>query len=73
MAQLALTTAASLDQVVASGERQYVVDRLTHAHLMVLRALEDAHPPDEPNAWDELMAEIMKPMSGTPDAQGERL
>ena len=53
LAQLALTTARSLDEVVANGERHYIVDRLARAHLFVRKALEETSNPDGPDPFGE--------------------
>lgn len=74
VATLALTTARSLDEVLAIGTKHYTVDRLARVHLAVLKSLEDAPAPDEPDTFAELLAEITKPTPGTtPDAEDERL
>ncbi len=67
LAQLALTTARSLDEVVASGERHYVVDRLARAHLFVLKALAETPEPDGPDPFGELLTQMMAPTPGTPE------
>lgn len=73
LAQLALTTARSLDEVVASGERHYIVDRLARAHLFVLKALAETPEPDGPDPFAELLAEMMRPTPGTADPSSDRL
>jgi hypothetical protein len=73
LAQLALTTARSLDEVVASGERHYIVDRLARAHLFVLKALAEAPEPDGPEPLSELLAQMMIPTPGTSDPSTDRL
>lgn len=74
VATLALTTAQSLDEVLASGTKHYTVDRLARVHLAVLQALEDAPAPDGPDTFAELMAAITTPTPGTPEGStDERL
>ncbi len=65
LAQLPLTTARSLDEVVASGERHYIVDRLARAHLSVVKALEQTPEPDGPDRFSEFLAQITTPTPGT--------
>jgi hypothetical protein len=67
LAQLAFTTAQSLDEAVASGTKHYTVDRLARAHLMVLKALEETSPPAGPDPFAELLNEISVPTLRTAD------
>jgi hypothetical protein len=73
LAQLALTTARSLDEVVASGERHYIVDRLARAHLFVLMALAETPEPDGPDPLSEPLAQFMTPTPGVTDTPDRRL
>ena len=56
LSTLALSTARALDEALTSGERRYVVDRLSRAHLAALQALERIPGPDGPDPFSELLA-----------------
>ncbi len=70
---LVLSTARALDEVLASGEKRYVVDRLSRAHLAALQALERTLGPDGPDPFAELLAEIMRATPGTAGTTADRL
>jgi hypothetical protein len=55
LAQLALTTAGALDEVVAGGEKRYVVAQLARAHLLTLQALLAVPGPEPEDGWDLLL------------------
>jgi hypothetical protein len=73
VAQLALSTARGLDEVLASGTKHYTVDRLARAHVSVLLPLAEAPGPGEPDAWDELFRPFTTPTPSTYDDASGRL
>ncbi len=72
-ATLAMSTARTLDEVLAGEEKRYIVDKLARAHLLALRALDDAPGPEESDAWAEVMKAALTPTPGTPDPSTDRL
>jgi hypothetical protein len=72
-ATLALSTARAFEEALASGEKCYVLDRLSRAHLAALEALDRTPAPEGPDAFAELLAEITTPTPGTPDPATDRL
>ena len=63
-ATLALTTAKALDEVVASGEKRYVVAQLARSHLLALETLQHLEVPAEPHAFAHFLEKISRPSGG---------
>jgi hypothetical protein len=61
LATLAMTTAKTLDDVLVSGEKRYVVAQLARSHLLVLQALLATHEAGGPDGFDQFLAELARP------------
>jgi hypothetical protein len=61
LATLAVTTAKALDDVLASGEKRYVVAQLARSHLLVLQALVATPEVVGPDGFDQFLAELARP------------
>jgi hypothetical protein len=64
-AQLALTSAAALDDTLAADTAPYAVASLVRAHRDALATLADHAQVYEPDALDALLAAATKPTLGT--------
>jgi hypothetical protein len=68
LAQLALTTAAALDEVVAGGEKRYVVAQLARSQLLALRALLATPEVAGPDGFDAFLRDLATPRHTEDDA-----
>ena len=70
LAQLALSTAAALDDVLLDrAGKKYAVAQMARAHLGVLVALHELEAPRATDAWDAVVAEALRPTPGIPDSE----
>jgi hypothetical protein len=65
LVRLAETTAAALDEVVASAEKRYVVAQLARAHLLAMEALLSVPPANNIAPFDRLLEELSRPSEAT--------
>jgi hypothetical protein len=68
LAQLVLTTAGALDDVLSSGEKRYVVAALARSHLLALQALLSTPEVAGPDGFDAFLRDLATPRRTDDDA-----